>query len=262
MSPIEISAANFEKFLMVLMRVGGMMFTAPLFSHRNIPPMAKIGLIGIFSLVLVPVIPSPPPELLNDLGSVIGVVAKELVAGLLMGFMATTIMIGIQVAGELVAFQMGFAIVQALDPSSSSNVSIISEFQFIMAILIFLAIDGHHLLINAVAGSFQVIPPGMINFSSASVEVAIRFCINVLAIGLKIGAPVIVTLFLTDVALGIMARTVPQMNVFIVGMPLKIGTGFLILAASFPFFSYVFTKLLQSMDRDLTRLITALAPRT
>jgi flagellar biosynthetic protein FliR len=147
---------------------------------------------------------------------------------------------------------------EVIDPNSSQGVSIIGQFQFILALLIFLAIDGHHLLINAVVQSFAIVPLGHVAISGATAEIMTRICVDIFAIAVKLSAPVIVTLFLTDVALGIIARTVPQMNVFIVAFPLKIGAGLLILAASLPFFNYVLGKLILGMDRDLLRLIASM----
>jgi len=258
MSLVDFSAGQFEKFLLILMRVGGMMLVAPFFGHRNIPALVKIGFIVIFTLILVPIIPSPAINLDGNILAVSTIAAKEILCGLAMGFAAMVLFLAVQTAGQIIGFQIGFAIVDVIDPSSSQSISVISEFQYIVAILIFLAIDGHHLLINAVVQSFGVVPLGAVTFTPLSADILTRICVEVFAIAIKIGAPVIVTLFLTDVALGIIARTVPQMNVFIVAFPLKIGAGLLMLAASIPFFNYVFTKLVQSMDKDLIRLMASL----
>jgi flagellar biosynthetic protein FliR len=258
MPSLDLTAGQFEKFLLILVRVGGIMSVSPVFGHRNIPAFVKIGFIGILSLILVPIVPATGLSVEGSLTSIFGLVAKELLAGLLIGFSSMVLFMGVQLAGQIMGFQVGFAIVEVFDPSSAQGMSIIGQFQFILALLIFLAIDGHHLLINAVVQSFSIVPLGQITFSPASAEIIIRICVDIFAVAVKIGAPVIVTLFLTDVALGIIARTVPQMNVFIVGFPLKIGAGLLILGASMPFFNYVLTKMIQGMDRDLLRLIASL----
>ena len=238
------------------------MIVAPIFGHKNIPKTAKIGFAGILSLILLPVIPAPDVGISMGLGSIFVIAAKEITFGLLLGFVAMMLFIGIQTAGHIMGFQMGFLVAQVVDPSSGQQISLLGQFQYMLALLMFLAIDGHHLLINAVAGSYVAVPIGEMNFNGASTELLVRICVDIFAIAIKIGAPMIVTLFLTSVALGIIARTVPQMNVFIVGMPLKISVGFLVLAMSFPFISYMFAKLMHGMDRNLTKLITALAGRT
>ena len=261
MSILEISAGQFGKFLLILLRVGAIMMVAPIFGHRNIPASVKIGFAGILAIILMPVVPTPEIGLNASLGSILVIAAKEIAMGLLIGFAAMVLFMGVQMSGHIMGFQMGFLVAQVIDPASGQKMSILGEFQFVLAMLIFLAIDGHHLLINAVAGSFSMVPLGGVAFSAAAAEIPIRICVDIFAIAVKIGAPMIVTLFLTDVALGIIARTVPQMNVFIVGFPLKIGTGFAVLAISFPFISYVFAKLMHGMDRNLTNLISALGGR-
>jgi flagellar biosynthesis protein FliR len=258
MSLVDLSASQFEKFLLILLRVGGIITVSPFFSHRNIPNLIKIGFIGIISFILVPLVPADGLNLDGNLYSIFGVAAKEIVCGLLIGFTAMVLFIAVQLGGQIIGFQVGFAVMEVYDPSVSQSISLIGQFQYMIALLIFLAVDGHHLLINAIVQSFSIVPLGKVAFSSLSAEISTRTCIDVFAIAVKLGAPVIVTLFLTDVTLGIIARTVPQMNVFIVAFPLKIGAGLLILAASLPFFNYVFTKLIAGMDRDIIRLIGSL----
>jgi flagellar biosynthetic protein FliR len=259
---LEISTIQFEKFLFILLRVGGIMTIAPLFGHGNIPKSVKLGFIGIVSLILVPIIPAPALDSNTGLGEIFMVAAKEVSLGLIIGFISKIVFLGVQMAGHMIGFQMGFMVAQVIDPSSGQQVSILGQFKFILAILIFLAIDGHHLLINAVVGSFNVIPIGDMVISERSAELMVRACVDIFLIAVKIGSPIIVTLFLTDVALGIIARTVPQMNIFIVGFPIKISAGFLALAVSFPFISYLFSRLIHSMDRSLTMLMIALSGRT
>jgi flagellar biosynthetic protein FliR len=168
MALLEISAIQFEKFLFILLRVGGIMTVAPLFGHRNIPKSVKLGLIGIVSLILVPVVSVPDIGSITGLGEIFVVAAKEVSLGLIIGFISNVIFLGVQMAGHMIGFQMGFMVAQVIDPSSGQQVSILGQFKFILAILIFLAIDGHHLLINAVVGSFNVVPMGEMVISGKS----------------------------------------------------------------------------------------------
>jgi len=234
------------------------MTISPFFGHRNIPVIAKIGFIGMLALVLVPIVPAIGLDSPGNLGSLFTMAVTEILAGLLLGFSSMLIFLGVQLSGQIIGFQIGFAMVEVFDPGSSHSMSVIGQFQYILSLLVFLAIDGHHLLIAAVFQSFNIVPLGHIVFSGATADIAMRMAVDVFAIAIKLSAPILVTLFLTDVALGIIARTVPQMNVFIVSFPLKIGAGLLILVASLPFFNFVLTKLFQGMDKDLIRLIASL----
>lgn len=260
MSFLQLGALEFEKLLFVVLRVGGIMTVAPMFGHRNIPRMLKIGIIFIISIVILPTVPPLPGNLPPDLFSLSAILVKEVAAGLLIGFTSLLIFLAVQFAGNIIGLQMGFGIVNVIDPNSSAHVPIIGQFQFLLAMLIFLAIDGHHLVLSAVLNSFQAIPLGQINFSQLSAEIMVRAGVNTLASAIKLGAPCIVTLFLIDVAMGMVARTVPQMNIFIIGFPVKISVGLLMLGFSFPFVGYVFSKLLQGLNTDLNHLIMAMRP--
>ncbi|MBD3234605.1 MAG: flagellar type III secretion system protein FliR, partial [candidate division Zixibacteria bacterium] len=131
----------------------------------------------------------------------------------------------------------------------------IGELKFILALLIYMAINGHHFLIKAVFQSFQIIPPGTASLNLATAEHFLRMVVNTFIIAIKIAGPAMITLFLTSVALGIIARTVPQMNVFIVGFPLKIGVGMLVLAAGLTYFSAVFTRMMTIAEKNIATLL-------
>lgn len=260
MSVLQISAIEFEKLLLLIMRVGGILVVAPIFSHRSIPALLKVGLIILMSLILLPTLPSTKTNLPPDLLGLSVVLAKEVAAGLAIGFVAQLLFIGVQFAGDLIGLQMGFGIVNVIDPNSDAQVPLVGQYQTILATLIFLAMDGHHMVLSAISSSIQIIPLGQVNFTGSTVDIIIRGGVNTLAQGIKLGAPCIVTLFLLDVAMGVVARTVPQMNIFIVGFPLKIGGGLLMLSASLPLFAYVFAKLLGNLDNQLNSLIVSMRP--
>jgi flagellar biosynthesis protein FliR len=260
MSVLQLSALEFEKLLMLIMRVGGILFTAPIFSHKSVPGMVKVGLIILLSLIILPTIAPMKMNLPPDLLGLSVVLVKEIAAGLAIGFTAQLLFIGVQFAGDLIGLQIGFGIVNVMDPNSDAQVPLIGQYQTIIATLIFLSLDGHHMVLSAISSSLQAAPLGQINFTGASADIIVRGGVNTLAQGIKLGAPCIVTLFLLDVAMGVVARTVPQMNIFIVGFPLKIGAGLLMLAGSLPLFTYVFAKLLGNLDGQLNSLILSMRP--
>jgi flagellar biosynthetic protein FliR len=207
------------------------------------------------ALLVLPMVPLPEQGYGGSLIQIFFLVFKEVSFGALLGFVSLLLFLGIQLAGQIIGFQMGFAIVNVIDPSTQTQVSIVSEFKYIIAILIYLTINGHHYLISAVVQSFQLIPPGTINFSHATSDLISRACSDIFVIAVKVAAPAMITLFLTSLALGIIARTVPQMNVFIVGFPLKIGVGLMILAAGLSYFGNLFSKFLYGSNMDLSNLI-------
>ncbi len=260
MSILQLSAAEFEKLLLLMLRLGGIMSVAPIFGHRSVPTMPKIGLVILTSLIILPTLSGYSIKVPPDLPGLVVMLFKEIVAGLAIGFSSMMIFLAVQFAGTLIGLQMGFGIVNVIDPNSQLEVPIIGQFQLLLATLIFLALDGHHLVLSAIVGSVKVIPLGAIDFSAVSGELILRAGIDTLASGIKLGAPCMVTLFLVDVAMGVVARTMPQMNVFVVGFPLKIATGFVMISASLPLFGYVFAKLLMGLNNNLNALILAMRP--
>ncbi|HDP69291.1 MAG TPA: flagellar type III secretion system protein FliR [Actinobacteria bacterium] len=244
---------EFLCFLLILFRVSGIFVAAPILSSRNIPPKAKIGLAFFTSLILFPFIKAPGiPENLMEYVPLIG---KELFVGLTIGYIATLIFIGILVATKIIDFQMGFGIANVIDPVTNIQVSIVGEFHYILALMFFLVINGHHLLFSALAQSFNVVPLATFEISAHLIANINQLFAEVFVIALKIGAPTIGALFMASLILGVIARTMPQINVFIVGMPLKIGIGFAMLIVTMPFFFILLHRMIQKMPLNILNAI-------
>ena len=155
---------------------------------------------------------------------------------------------------------MGFGIVNVYDPQTSRQIPIVGQFYSYIAMMIFLAIDGHHFLLEGLFKSFKTIPLTSASFKSGIVEINMTMMSSMFISAIKIGIPVIVTLLLTSIALGLVARAVPQMNVFFVGMPLKIGMGMLALSFSLPLFAYVFRNVFIQFQTEFLKLLRLLGP--
>ncbi|MCX6826372.1 MAG: flagellar biosynthetic protein FliR, partial [candidate division Zixibacteria bacterium] len=229
---VTYNADKLQLFLLVSFRAAGLFISAPIIGHRTIPPTIKAGLAIILAIVLIPAISQAPIPKIDSIWILAILAGKEMLIGFIIGFFFSLLFIAIQMAGSIVGYQIGLSIVNILDPDAGTEVAIIGEFWFIIAALIFLAIDGHHAVISALADSYKLVPVGVFNFAGNAGDLLIRYCAYTFVIAIKLSAPVIITLFLTEVALGVVARTVPQMNIFIVGLPLKIGIGLLLLAIS------------------------------
>ncbi len=134
---------------------------------------------------------------------------------------------------------MGFGVVNVIDPQTQSQVSITAQFQNIFTILIYLALNAHHLTIYSLVESFQIINPQEFGFSAGTMALILKLFANTFVVAMKIAAPIMAILFFISVGLGLVARTVPQMNVFIVGFPLQIGIGLLMVGLTMSFFSLV-----------------------
>ncbi len=252
---VTYSADKLEIFLLVSFRAAGLFISAPILGHRTIPPVIKAGLAIMLAIILIPVASLTPAPQMDSIWILAIFAAKEMLVGFIIGFFFSLIFIGVQMAGNIVGYQIGLAIVNVLDPEAGTEVSIIGEFWFIIAALIFLSIDGHHAIISAFADSYRLVPVGVFNFAGSAGEFLIRFSAYAFVMAIKLAAPVIITLFLTEVALGIVARTAPQMNIFIVGLPLKIGVGFLVLATALPVFRFIVEKSIGYLDTEVIKLL-------
>lgn len=257
-NPVHFSAAQVGGFILILMRVAGLFLTSPLFASRNIPTTVKAAWALIITLLLIPIVPIDSSSI-PLAGIQFGLAsAREMFVGFIIGLGAFFLFVGIQLAGQIIDVQMGLGMVNVIDPITSTQVSIIGQYYYLIATLVFLAVDGHHLLIRALTDSFQLIPLAGAQFTPALASKMSGMFSDCFFIAFRVGAPVIGTLFLTNLALGILARTVPQMNVFIVGMPLSIAVGFMMTAMSMTFFAYVLKGLYQGLYRDLAILVRSM----
>jgi flagellar biosynthetic protein FliR len=219
----------------------------------------KIGLSAILSAVILvvsgPIHTAMPKTVIDSLL----LVAGEVAYGLTLGYTASLVFAGVQVGGMLIGYQMGFAVANVLDPVSNDQVSIIGQFLFLFALLYFLGMDAHHILIKGMVDSFQIAPAGSFSVNQGAVSQLIIVFTRMFWLGLRIAMPVVGAIFLVDVALGIVAKTVPQMNVFIVGLPLKSLLGMLILALGFPFLALVMRIDFDAMANGFYGMMRAMA---
>lgn len=232
---LNIPLDQVQLFLFVLVRVGAILFTIPFLEARNVPVLLKAGLAVAFSIMIVPQTASLAPAVVgNPVYLALGI-ATEAAIGIIIGLTFQLLIAGIQLAGQLAGFQMGFAIANVVDPASSLQIPIISQFLNLFALLIFFAINAHYYFIMALMDAFHRIPPFGAHFDGQLVPLIMTMAANIFVVAIKVGAPITVALLLANVALGLTARTVPQMQLFIVAMPLKILLGLIFLALSLPF---------------------------
>jgi len=255
---IHYGEIQLQVFLLVMLRTTGLFLIAPVFSHRTIPKLVKVGLLISLSLLFVPTLSADSVPLMESFWQLAGMAAKEILVGFIIGLLFRLIFMAAKTAGSMIGYQIGFALVSMPDVEEGGQVTILGSFWFLVAMLIFLSIDGHHLVLTAFADSYEVIPPGMVYLASQVGELIIKYTAYVFIIALKMAAPVMITLFLTDMALGTIAKTMPTMNVFFVGFPIKIGVGLMVMALSLPVFSYVLQQAMTYLDGELRLVFAAM----
>ena len=239
MGIFDLSPIEYQKFLFVLLRVGALIMFFPILGSPQVPGRIKIGLILFVSIAVFPIVRATPMHDPKSLFELVVNLFSEITIGLAVAYSARLMFTAVQIAGTVVDFQMGFGVVNVIDPQTETQVSVTAQFQNILAILFFLALDAHHIIIGAIVESFFLIDPFQINFSTFTPEIILLLFKATFVTAVKIAAPIMAILFFISVGLGLVARTVPQMNVFIVGFPLQIGVGLLMVGLSMSFFSIV-----------------------
>jgi flagellar biosynthetic protein FliR len=244
--------------LFVFVRIASMLFMMPLFDMRTIPIFFKVALaLGITFLVVTTLNFEDVALHPGAVGFGLGIV-REVLVGVILGISVRILFAAVQLAGQTMGMQMGMALANVMDPSTQSQGSVISLLVNIIAILLFLTLNAHHAVIRGILDSFQVVPPYQFTFTTPLFEELMRLGGEMFALSVKIGAPVIVALLLTSAALGLVARTVPQMNVFIVAFPIKILVGLFFLAVSIPFMLSFLKQLFESLGEQMNLLLSAM----
>lgn len=245
-------------FLLIFARISGIFTLAPIFGNRAIPVYAKAGLALLLSYILLPLLFDPAVALPQALLPYVALVAGEFLIGLMFGFVSSLIIQAIHMAGHILDMQIGFGIVNIFDPQFGQPIPLLGNFKYILALLVFLAINGHHILLGALFASFRLIPVTGAAFPPSLALFILDIVSQIFLIAFKIALPVLVALLLAEVAMGILARTMPQMNIFVIGIPAKIIIGIFVLAAALPFYIFFLEAGFNGMYKDVYHLLSLL----
>ena len=246
-------------FFILLIRVGGVFLVAPVLSSETVPRMIRLYLAVLITLILYNVVPAVRYDLNLNVAYYFLIVAKELMIGMLLGMVPRVMFAAIDFAGTIIGFQMGFSMANVVDPQSNAQVSIISSFKTLLATLLFVVVDGHHIFLEALAASYELIPIGSFLFSEGKIDILLELTGTIFTVGLRLGSPVIVALLFTNVIMGFTARSIPQLNVFVVGFPLTIGLGFIFLITGMPYYTKAVSQLFIATKYGVIDLLQIMA---
>lgn len=244
--------------LLIIVRITTFFIAAPIFSFKAIPAQVKVFISIVLAWMIYYTIPTATLEI--D-GTYILLVLKEAAVGLMLGLVVFIVISAMQIAGGLIDFQMGFAMANVIDPQTGAQSPLMGQFFNFLALLVLLAINGHHLLLDGIYYSYQYLPYDQLfpNFASEdTVEFIIRLFAKVFVIAFQMSAPVVATLFLVTLALGITGKTVPQLNIFVVGFPIKIAVGFIVLIVTMGMLIQLTKELMELMILSLRDLMVIL----
>jgi flagellar biosynthetic protein FliR len=223
-------------FIWPLTRILGMIMTAPVFAHRAVPQRVKLGLGVFIALIIAPTLP-PMPDV--GLGSWQGllILVQQILIGAAIGFVMRVVFAAVEAAGEIVGLQMGLGFASFFDPQTAGQTLVLARFFSLLTALVFLAVNAHLLLIGVVVESFHTLPISPQPLSAAGFYGLASFGSTIFSLGLQLALPIVAVLLMTNLALGILTRSAPQLNIFAIGFPITLGVGLLVLNATLPYFA-------------------------
>lgn len=248
----------FPVYFLILIRIASFLNTGIFFSIKGTPNLTKIGFSVIFSYIIYLVM----PEIAIVNQSIIGYslqVITEAMYGMVLGYTTYLIFITIQMAGQLVDIQIGFTIGAVYDPITKNKVSIFGKIYYWVGLALFLAVDAHHFILLTIIKSYQILPVGNNGLGSFKSLGFMSVFTDSLKIAFQIAIPIMMILYLTDIIMGMLARTVPQINVFILGMPLKVIVGLVVLIILIPAIGNLIIDAIETLPYSLDKIIRSLS---
>ncbi len=252
---MELYLTEWVTFVLVFLRVASLMVTAPIVGHQAVPVAVKLAVSLFVAYVMLPIVAAQSSGIDTRLAAVVVLALKEVLVGAILGFATGLLFSGVQYAGEFMAYSMGLSMASVFDPESAQNVPIIGELLYLFGLLVFLALNGHHFILESLAVTFQSVPLGGLTIAGPFTERMVSLTGMVFVVAVKMAAPVIVATFLTSVGFAIMARVMPQANILVISFPVTIGVGLLVTLSSAPLLVFVFKKLLSMFEQNILDLI-------
>jgi flagellar biosynthetic protein FliR len=240
------------------LRVVGLAAVAPGLNYQQAPARTRVVLALALAMVIAPVA-GPAPAQIDEPMRYIALCVMELVFGLALGFVAAAVLEALRFGGEMLDLQIGLRAGQLFDPTSGAQSGILSTGYYMLALIFFVTLDGHHWLLRGVAGSFGIVPVGGMTLGADLATLASNVGTTVLVLGLRVAGPVMAALLLADLALGLVARAVPQINVFLVGIPAKIAVAFAIAAVGTPMLLMNLERITELMATYMDAMLRAFA---
>lgn len=255
MNALVFEVEVFKLFVLVLVRIGGLIVAAPILGSRNFPTMGKVGLAAMTAMIITPTLPALDQPLPTE-ALPYGVMALgEALIGLMMGFVMTILFGAVQVAGQIVDMLSGFSLMNVFNPAFETQVPIFGFFFYIMAVMYLLVLDGHHLMLTGLTSTFDTIPLGGFVVRPAILREVAVWGRDMFYDGLLIAAPAAGALMLAYVSMGLLGRVVPQIHLFVVGFPVTIAMGLLTVAFALSSYTSLLEGMFERMFRNVGTLI-------
>ncbi|MCS6786061.1 MAG: flagellar biosynthetic protein FliR [Thiobacillaceae bacterium] len=229
---ISVTSAQLEAwlsaFLYPFFRILAWLAADPLLGNRAAPAQVRVALAFMLTVALAPALP-PPPAVPLISGDGLLILIQQLLIGLALGFALRIVFAALELAGQFIGLQMGLSFATLVDPIHGAQTPVLAQFLIITAVLILFAFDGHHMILTALVESFHALPVAVLPLSGTDLGALVAFGGTIFTLGLKIALPVTAALLVTNLAIGMMTRAAPQLNIFAVGFPLTLAAGLLVL---------------------------------
>lgn len=245
-------------FALVLTRVSGLMLAAPLFSLSVIPPQVKAGLAGLISLIIFPVVRPTMGAMPENLLGLVVACGGELMVGLVIALAVNLLLVGVQLAAQMASQQMGLGLARVFNPALGAQTDVMEQLYVMLATVLFLLFNGHLMVLGAVLDSFKSLPPMAVTVRPEAFQVLIGLLGGAYVMALKVAAPLLVIFFLVSAVMGFLGRTVPQINILVVGFPVRITVGLAVLATTVGTTALVFSDAYRETVDGVGELIRGL----
>ncbi len=260
---ISVTSAQLDAWLAALMfplaRLLGLFASAPVFANRGAPARVRLGIAFGIAIALLPVMP-PMPAIPAASGIAVVVLAQQIFIGIAIGFVMRIVFAAVDMAGALIGMQMGLSFAVFFNPNAGGQTAVMSDFFALLATLLFLSINGHLLMIDVLVKSFDWLPVSTATVNADGWSYIARAGTTIFSTGLLLSLPVMAMLLVTNIALGILTRAAPQLNLFAIGFPVTLTIGFIGVALMMSAFSPVLQRIFEDGFDLVTQMLRALAP--
>lgn len=240
-------------YLGPFLRISALLMVAPIFSSAGVPARVRLGLALALTLLIAPIVPAPTVNVLGTQWLLIAV--QQLALGIAMGFILQLVFNALVIGGQVIAMSMGLGFAASVDPVNGVSIPVVSQFFSILATLIFLSLNGHLLLIQILAGSFQALPVGPIGVNVNTLWRLIAWSGQMFVGAIHLALPALAALLIINIALGITSRAAPSLNLFSIGFPITLIAGSLMLIWTLPALPTVLSSLLDQAWDAIGRLL-------
>lgn len=229
-----MDVAFFTALIMVFLRLIGFFTITPVFFPKGTPIILRVAFVLTLSYMLIPGIDYSQISNINNTMGFIANCSSEIITGLALGFMTELCFMALRLGGSYMDVQIGFSMISMLDPNTNSNSTLIERLLYWTGLILFFMVDGHHMLIRQLIDSFNAVGLGRFILNQETASIIIEVFIQFFIMGLKIAIPIVLIIIITELTLGLVGRAVPQLNVMILGLPLKIIVGLTTLILAMP----------------------------